>query len=76
MITKDYRIDFVWREDDYGQHNRPWNKGFQVIQASSTDEAEAMFHKKWTSSNDVEVKAVEKCGAQEPTKLLKRELTL
>jgi hypothetical protein len=64
IVMSDYRIDFIWREDDYGQHKRPWNKGFQIVQASSDGEAEATFHEKWTSSNDVDVQLVQKTGTQ------------
>lgn len=40
---KTYRIEYKWRENDFGQAMRPWNHTFTLIKSSSLDEALSEF---------------------------------
>ena len=38
-----YRIEYKWRENDYGQALRPWRHTFKLIKSNSLDEALIQF---------------------------------
>lgn len=62
---KQYRIDFQWREANHGQMQRNWRTDYSFINAESPKQARDTFKAEWSSSNEFQILATTKCGAQE-----------
>ena len=62
---KQYRVDFQWREADYGQFKRGWHIDYSFIEANSEAEACELFKSGWTSNNELRISSITKCGTQE-----------
>lgn len=62
---KQYRIDYQWREANYGQMHRPWQANYSFVDAESPERAGDTFKTEWSSSAEFEILAITKCGATE-----------
>lgn len=55
-----YRIEYKWRENDYGQAIRPWNHTFALIKGKTQSEAVQEFKDRdWQVK--YEIKCVYRC---------------
>jgi hypothetical protein len=59
-----FKISYQHREADFGQAKRIWSSNYQIVDASSEDDAKSIFEQDWSSSNEFEIKEISKCGAQ------------
>ena len=62
---KQYRVDFQWREANYGQFKRDWHTDYGFVEANSEAEACELFKSGWTSNNELQISSFTKCGTQE-----------